>query len=96
MGSVSRYGRPRRRPRGSVGGACLTAISLVIWRVPLGFRLLDHHAHWIIAAVGALAAVGAAASPAIDRCMALGSTLRLIIVAFASLYLLAFEATSRA
>jgi len=39
--------------------------------------LLDHHAHWIIAAIGALAAVGAAAAgPA--------------IVAFAGLYLLAF------
>jgi len=74
-------------------GLHLAAISLVIWLVPLGFFLLDHHAHWIIAAIGALTAVGAAAAgPAIDRRIAASAALfaYAIVVAFAGLYLLAF------
>ena len=27
-------------------GLHLAAISLVVWLIPLGFFLLDHHAHW--------------------------------------------------
>jgi uncharacterized membrane protein len=70
-------------------GLHLAAISLAIWLVPLGFFLLDHHAHWIIAAIGALTAVGAAA---IDRRSAASAALfaYAIIVTFAGLYLLAF------
>jgi uncharacterized membrane protein len=74
-------------------GLHLAAISLLIWLVPLGYFLLDHDAHWIVAGVGALAAVGAAAAgPAIDRRMAISAALfaYAIIVAFAGLYLLEF------
>jgi uncharacterized membrane protein len=74
-------------------GLHLAAISLGIWLVPLGFFLLDHHAHWITAAIGALAAVSAAAAgPAIDRRIAASAALfaYAIIVAFAGLYVFAF------
>jgi uncharacterized membrane protein len=74
-------------------GLHLAAISLVVWLIPLGFFLLDHHAHWIVAVVGALAALGAAAAgPAIDRRMAASAAIfgYAVIVTFAGLYLLAF------
>ena len=74
-------------------GLHLAAISLVIWLIPLGFFLLDHHAHWIVAALGALAALSAAAAgPTIDRRIAASAALfaYAVIVAFAGLYLLAF------
>jgi len=74
-------------------GLHLAAISLIIWLIPLGFFLLDHHAHWIVAAVGALAALGAAAAgPAIDRRIAASGALfaYAVIVAFAGLYVPAF------
>jgi uncharacterized membrane protein len=79
-------------------GLHLAAISLVLWLVPLGFFLFDHHAHWSVAALGALAALGAAAAgPAIDRRMRGAAALfaYAIIVAFAGLYLLAFVDESR-
>jgi len=79
-------------------GLHLAAISLVLWLVPLGFFLFDHHAHWIVAALGALAALGAAvAGPAIDRRMRGSAALfaYAIILAFAGLYLLAFVDESR-
>ena len=74
-------------------GLHLAAISLVIWLVPLGYFVLDRHAHWIVAAVGVLAAVGAAAAgPEIDRRIAASAALFAygLIVAFAGLYILQF------
>jgi len=50
-------------------GLHLAALSLVLWVVPLGFLVLDRHAHWLVAAIGAataLAAVGLRV-PAIER-----------------------------
>ena len=49
-------------------GLHLAALSLVVWLVPLGYLLLDRHAHWIVLLVGVVVAVGAAATaPTLDR-----------------------------
>jgi uncharacterized membrane protein len=74
-------------------GLHLAAISFSIWLIPLGYFVLDHHAHWIVAAVGAFAAFGAAAAGhAIDRRIAVSAALfaYAVIVTFAGLYLLQF------
>jgi uncharacterized membrane protein len=48
-------------------GLHLAAIALVLWIVPLGYLVLDHHAHWIVVAIGiAVAAASAVAGRAID------------------------------
>jgi uncharacterized membrane protein len=41
-------------------GLHLAALAFVIWLVPLGFLVLDKHAHWLVALVGAAAALAAA------------------------------------
>jgi uncharacterized membrane protein len=74
-------------------GLHLAAISLAIWLVPLGYFVLDHHAHWIVVVAGLLAAVGAAAAgPAIDRRIAASAPLFAygLIVAFAGLFTIQF------
>jgi uncharacterized membrane protein len=74
-------------------GLHLAAASLVIWLVPLGYFVLDHHAHWIVVAVGVLAALAAAgAAPAIDRHVTASAAAFSygLIAAFAGLYLLQF------
>lgn len=74
-------------------GLHLAAISLVIWLVPLGYFVLDHHAHWLVVLIGvALAGAAAAAGPAIDRHLPASAALFTygIIVAFAGLYDLQF------
>ncbi len=74
-------------------GLHLAAASLVVWLVPLGYYLLDRHAHWIVVTVGVLAAVGAAAgSREIDRRVTASGALFAygLIVAFAGLYLIQF------
>ena len=74
-------------------GLHLAAISLVVWLVPLGYFVLDHHAHWIVVAIGAAVAVAAAAAgPAIDRHIPASAALFAygLIVAFAGLYILQF------
>ena len=74
-------------------GLHLAAISLVAWLVPLGYFVLDHHAHWIVVAIGVLAAIGAAgAGPAIDRRVTASAALfsYALIVAFAGLYTMQF------
>jgi uncharacterized membrane protein len=49
-------------------GLHLAALSLVAWLVPLGYFVLDRHAHWLVAATGVAAALATvAAGPAIDR-----------------------------
>ena len=40
-------------------GLHLAAIALAIWLVPLGFFMLDRHAHWVVALIGLGAAVAA-------------------------------------
>jgi uncharacterized membrane protein len=74
-------------------GLHLAAVSLVIWLVPLGYFVLDHHAHWIVVLIGvALAVAAAAAGPAIDRHVTASAALFAysIVVAFAGLYDLQF------
>ena len=74
-------------------GLHLVALSLVAWLIPLGYFVLDRHAHWIVVAVGVGAAVGAAAArPAIDRRITASAAIFAygLIVAFAGLYLLQF------
>ena len=74
-------------------GLHLAAISLVIWLVPLGYYVFDRHAHWIVVAVGVIAAVGAAgAAPIIDRRATASAALFSygLIVAFAGLFTIQF------
>ncbi|KAB2917098.1 MAG: DUF2157 domain-containing protein [Hyphomicrobiaceae bacterium] len=74
-------------------GLHLAALSLVAWLVPLGFFILDHHAHWVVAVVGATAAGAAVlAAPAIDRRMPASAALFSygLAVAFAGLFILQF------
>jgi uncharacterized membrane protein len=43
---------------------------LASWAVPLGYFVLNRHAHWVVAAIGVAAALAAiAAGPTIDRRM---------------------------
>jgi len=74
-------------------GLHLAAVSLVIWLLPLGYFVLDRHAHWIVVAIGVLAAVGAAgAGPAIDRRVPASAALFTygLVVAFAGLFTMQF------
>jgi uncharacterized membrane protein len=74
-------------------GLHLAAISLVAWFMPLGYFVLDRHAHWIAIAIGALTAVGAAgAGPAIDRRITASAALFSygFILAFAGLFTMQF------
>jgi uncharacterized membrane protein len=74
-------------------GLHLATISFVAWLVPLGYFVLDHHAHWIVVAIGALAAVGAGvAGSAIDRRVPASAALfaYALVVAFAGLYTMQF------
>jgi uncharacterized membrane protein len=74
-------------------GLHLAALSLVAWLVPLGYLMLDHHAHWIVLLVGIAVAVGsAAAAPQIDRIAPISGLLFCygLITAFAGLYNMQF------
>jgi uncharacterized membrane protein len=74
-------------------GLHLAAISLVAWLVPLGYFVLDHHAHWIVVTIGVVAAIGAAgAGPAIDRRVTASGALfsYALILAFAGLFTMQF------
>lgn len=74
-------------------GLHLAALSLAAWIVPLGYFVLDHHAHWIVVLIGAgLAAAAAAAPQAIDRQAPVSSALFTygVAVAFAGLFILQF------
>ena len=71
----------------------LAALSLAIWLVPLGYFILDHHAHWIVVSIGAAAALAAAAAGrTIDRTVPSSAALFTygLVVAFAGLYILQF------
>ncbi|HZT48045.1 MAG TPA: DUF2157 domain-containing protein, partial [Hyphomicrobiaceae bacterium] len=74
-------------------GLHLAAVALVLWIVPLGYLVLDHHAHWIAAVIGAAVAAGAAAGArAIDRHVPASAPAFAygILTAFAGLYTLQF------
>src|SRR6476660_5855028 len=74
-------------------GLHLAAVSLISWLIPLGFFILGHHAHWLVALIGAaLAAAVVAAGPAIDRyAPSSGATFAYgIIIAFAVLFIMQF------
>jgi uncharacterized membrane protein len=72
----------------------LAALALVAWLLPLGFFILDHHAHWIVVAVGILVAgVAAAAGPTIDRQQSLSAAALLgygVAIAFCGLFIMQF------
>jgi uncharacterized membrane protein len=74
-------------------GLHLAALSFVQWLVPLGYLLLDHHAHWLVVLVGAAVAIGSAvAAPSIDRLSPISGLLFCygLIAAFAGLYNMQF------
>lgn len=75
-------------------GLHLAALSLVSWLAALGFLLLDGHAHWLVALIGALAAVGAAVgSETVDRNIPNASPAIFayaVAIAFAGLYAMQF------
>jgi len=74
-------------------GLHLAALSLVVWLVPLGFFIFDHHAHWIVVLIGGAVGVAAAgAAPAIDRQVPASAALFAygLILAFAGLHILQF------
>jgi len=65
----------------------------LLWLVPLGFFILDHHAHWLVAGVGiALAVAAAVCGPSLDRHVPLSGALFSygLLVAFAGLFILQF------
>lgn len=72
----------------------LAACSLIVWLVPLGYVILDHHAHWLVVLIGAgLAGAAVAAPQAIDRRLpdAAGALFAYgLVVAFAGLAILQF------
>ena len=71
----------------------LAALSLVIWLVPLGYFIFDHHAHWLVILIGvAVGVAAAAAGPTIDRQFPASAALFAygLVLAFAGLYILQF------
>ena len=74
-------------------GLHLAAVGLVIWLVPVGYFVLDKHAHWIVVLAG-LTAVAASTAGArhLDRLapLSLASFGYAIATAFAGLFILQF------
>lgn len=74
-------------------GLHLAALSLIVWLVPLGYFIFDHHAHWLVIGIGAAVAIAAAAGAStIDRTVPASAALFTygLLVAFAGLYILQF------
>jgi uncharacterized membrane protein len=74
-------------------GLHLAALSLATWLAPLGYVVLNRHAHWVVAAIGAATAVAAvAAAPGIDRWVRASHEVfaYAIAVAFAGLFTMQF------
>jgi uncharacterized membrane protein len=74
-------------------GLHLAALGLVAWLVPLGFFILNRHAHWLVAAIGVAAAVASVvAAPTIDRLTRGAQALfaYAVAVAFAALFIVQF------
>jgi len=74
-------------------GLHLAALSLIAWLLPLGYFVLDHHAHWIPIVLGAAVLLAAAAAGrAIDARLPASAALFAygLIVAFAGLTIVQF------
>jgi uncharacterized membrane protein len=74
-------------------GLHLAVLCLAVWLAPLGYYILDQHAHWVVAAIGvAAAAVAVAAAPVIDRWLRASQALLAysIAIAFAGLFTMQF------
>ena len=76
-------------------GLHLAALSLVVWVVPLGYLMLrDPHAHWVMAVIGAGAALAATglSAPAIERRIQVSQAMFAygVAVAFAGLFTMQF------
>lgn len=74
-------------------GLHLAALSLLVWLVPLGYFILDRHAHWVVVLIGAATAAGSAAGARdIDQRIPASSALFTygLIGAFAGLYIMQF------
>jgi uncharacterized membrane protein len=74
-------------------GLHLAALCLASWLVPLGYLVLNRHAHWVVAATGvAMAVVAVAAAPVIDRWVRASQAILAyaIAVAFAGLFTIQF------
>jgi uncharacterized membrane protein len=74
-------------------GLHLAAMSLIVWLVPLGFFIVDKHAHWLVAIVGTAVAIAAAAGgKTIDDVYPSSAALFTygLLVAFAGLYIMQF------
>jgi uncharacterized membrane protein len=74
-------------------GLHLAMLCLASWLVPLGYFILNLHAHWVVAAIGVAAAVAAiAAAPAIDRTLRASQALLAYAIggAFAALFIWQF------
>jgi uncharacterized membrane protein len=74
-------------------GLHLAAISLIIWLVPIGFFILDRHAHWLVALIGAAGAAAAIAGrQEIDRHVPASAAAfaYAIVVAYAALFIMQF------
>ena len=74
-------------------GLHLAALSLIGWLVPLGFLILDRHAHWIVVLAGVVTGAAAvAAGPAIDqRVRASAATFAYaIIITYCGLFIMQF------
>jgi uncharacterized membrane protein len=70
-------------------GLHLAALCLAIWLAPLGHLILNRHAHWVVAAIGVVAALAAiGAGPVIDRRVRASHALfaYAIAVAYAALF----------
>jgi uncharacterized membrane protein len=75
-------------------GLHLAALSLVAWLVPLGYFVLDRHAHWLVAAAGVGAALAAAglSVTAVERRIHVSQAMFAygVAVAFAGLFTMQF------
>jgi uncharacterized membrane protein len=74
-------------------GLHLAAVSLIIWLVPIGFFVLDRHAHWLVALIGAaVAAAAIAGRQEIDRHAPVSAAVfaYAVVVAYAALFIMQF------
>jgi uncharacterized membrane protein len=74
-------------------GLHLAAVALIIWLVPIGFFILDRHAHWLVALIGVLLAAGAMAGrQEIDRRVPASAAVfaYAIVIAYAALFIMQF------
>lgn len=74
-------------------GLHLAAVSLVLWLIPLGYFVLDLHAHWIAVALGLAAAVATSAGARqIDAVAPISSAAfgYAVATAFAAMFILQF------